>query len=69
MAKKLVLSFETEDEKAVALTLASPMEGLDAEAVKAAGAKLVPVLMNTAGAHVKALTGAKYVTTTDDVIL
>lgn len=69
MSKKLKLTFALEGEGTMDVTISSPKEGLEVDAVQTAAAAIVPVLESTSGAAAESLAGAVYITTTEDVIL
>lgn len=69
MAKRLSMTFAAEDGSKMTLSIADPKTDLDEAAVTAAGAKIAPVLANSEGVAMKELVGAKYVTTTEEVLL
>lgn len=69
MTKKLKLTFSLEGNGTLSVTLSSPKEGLDAEALETAAASIVPVLESTSGAAATALAGAVYITPPEDVVL
>lgn len=69
MVKKLKLTFALADEGTMSMTLSAPKDGLDAGTVQTAAASIVPVLEGASGAAAESLTGAVYITTTEDVIL
>lgn len=68
MAKKMQLTFLLDGGGTMDMTISTPKDGLDAEAVQTA-ADMIPVLANGDGAKASALKGASYITTTEEVIL
>lgn len=69
MAKKMQLTFLLDGGGTMDMTISTPKDGLDAEAVQTAAADMIPVLANWDGAKASALKGASYITTTEEVIL
>lgn len=69
MAKKMQLTFLLDGGGTMDMTISTPKDGLDAEAVQTAAADMIPVLANGDGAKASTLKGASYITTTEEVIL
>lgn len=69
MAKKLRLTFNLEGEGTMDVTLSAPKEDLEAAAVTAAAADIVPALANASGVAAESLSGAVYITTVEEVIV
>lgn len=69
MTKKLKLMFSVEGGGTdMSVTLSSPKDALEADAIQTA-ASIVPVLENASGKAAVALTGAVYITTTEDAVI
>lgn len=69
MAKVLKLTFNAEGNDTIAVRISTPKEGLDAAAVQGAAADLAAVLEGAGGAAATTLKEAKYIVTTETVIL
>lgn len=69
MAKKLKLTFKTEGNGTMELSIANPKENLTLDEVKTETAVMIPVLITNAGAAVTELKEAVYVTTEETEIV
>lgn len=68
MAKKLKLTFTTEGNGTMEMSIADPQDNLTAETVTAKAADIIPVLITNAGAAATALKSAVYVSTEETEI-
>lgn len=70
MTKKLKLPFSVEGGGTdMSVTLSSPKDALEADAIQTAASSIVTVLENASGKAAVALTGAVYITTTEDAVI
>ncbi len=68
MTKKLELKFVTSANTDLTVSVANPKDGLEASAVQAAAAKILPVLANSVGVEAVSFAKAVVVTTTEEEI-
>lgn len=64
--KNLALVFKTNSKFTMTITLANPRDNVTLDEVKAAAAKMIPVLVTSAGADVTGLEKATVITTSEE---
>jgi len=64
--KNLALVFKTNSKSTMTITLAKPRDNVTLDEVKAAAAKMIPVLVTSAGADVTGLEKATVITTSEE---
>ncbi|MGN0955180.1 DUF2922 domain-containing protein [Dialister sp.] len=64
--KNLALVFKTDGRSTMTITLSSPRDNVTLDEAKAAAAKLIPVLVTSAGAGVTELEKATVITTSSE---
>ncbi len=69
MDKVLKLTFNAEGNDTITVRISSPKDGLDAAALQSAATDLAAVLEGDGGAAATTLKEAKYIVTTETVIL
>lgn len=69
MAKKLKLTFKTEGNGNMEISIADPKENMTLAEVKTGAASMIPVLITNAGAEATELKSAVYVTTEETEIV
>lgn len=64
--KNLALVFKTNSKSTMTITLANPRDNVTLDEIKAAAAKMIPVLVTSAGADVTGLEKATVITTSEE---